>query len=92
VTRGGAPSRLPGAQDLLPGQEGALEGASRPALLRSLHRAGLVDELRLFLHPAVVGSGLRLFGSGETVGALKLSDCRSYDNGVVSLTHEPAER
>jgi dihydrofolate reductase len=61
-------------------------------LLRSLLRAGLVDELRLFLHPVAVGSGDRLFENGEALGALKLSECRPYDNGVVSLTYEPVER
>lgn len=61
-------------------------------LLRSLLRAGLVDELRLFLHPVAVGSGHRLFENGDVLGALKLAECRVYDNGVVSLTYEPAGR
>jgi dihydrofolate reductase len=61
-------------------------------LLRSLLRAGLVDELRLFLHPVAVGSGHRLFENGDVLGSLKLSECRVYDNGVVSLTYEPAGR
>jgi dihydrofolate reductase len=61
------------------------------ALLRSLLRAGLVDELRLFLHPVVVGSGHRLFENGEALGALRLVACHAYDTGVVSLTYEPAE-
>jgi dihydrofolate reductase len=61
-------------------------------LLRSLLRAGLVDELRLFLHPVVLGSGARLFDSGEGLGALKLTECHAYNNGVVSLTYQPTER
>jgi dihydrofolate reductase len=61
-------------------------------LLRSLLGAGLVDELQLFLHPVVVGSGHRLFENGEALGALKLSECRAYESGVVSLTYDPAER
>src|ERR671924_856246 len=43
-------------------------------LLRSLLGAELVDELRLFLHPIVLGSGDRLFGDGEDLGAFKLTD------------------
>jgi len=61
-------------------------------LLRSLLGAGLVDELWLFLHPVVLGSGHRLFDNGEDLGALKLAECHAYDNGVVSLTYQPTER
>lgn len=61
-------------------------------LLRSLLRAELVDELRLFLHPVVVGSGERLFDHGEDLGAFKLAGCHAYDNGVVSLTYQPTGR
>jgi dihydrofolate reductase len=61
-------------------------------LLRSLLSAGLVDELRLLLHPVVLGSGHRLFDDGEDLGALELAECHAYDNGVVSLTYQPIER
>jgi dihydrofolate reductase len=61
-------------------------------LLRSLLSAGLVDELWLFLHPVVVGSGDRLFENGNALGALKLAECHAYDNGVVSLTYQPTAR
>jgi dihydrofolate reductase len=61
-------------------------------LLRSLLRAELVDELRLLLHPVVLGSGHRLFDDGEHLGALKLAECHAYENGVVSLTYQPTER
>ena len=60
-------------------------------LLRTLLRAELVDELRLFLHPIVLGSGHRLFDDGEALGALELAGCHAYDNGVVSLTYQPTE-
>jgi dihydrofolate reductase len=56
-------------------------------LLRSLLGAGLVDELRLLLHPVVLGSGDRLFDNGQAPVALELADCHAYDNGVVSLTY-----
>jgi dihydrofolate reductase len=61
-------------------------------LLRSLLGAGLVDELRLLVHPIVLGSGHRLFDNREHLGALRLADCHAYDNGVVSLTYQPTER
>jgi dihydrofolate reductase len=72
------------------GQAITLNGSA--TLLRSLLRAELVDELRLFLHPVVVGSGHRLFDNGEGLGALSLTECHAYDNGVVSLTYQPTER
>jgi dihydrofolate reductase len=71
------------------GQTITLNGSA--TLLLSLLRTELVDELRLFLHPVVVGSGHRLFENGEDLGALKLADCHAYDNGVVSLTYQPTE-
>jgi dihydrofolate reductase len=61
-------------------------------LLRSLLTAELVDELRLLVHPIVLGSGDRLFDDGDDRVDLDLSDCRAYDNGVVSLTYQPTER
>ena len=61
-------------------------------LLRSLLSAGLVDELRLLLHPVVLGSRDRLFDNAEDRAAFKLTECHAYDNGVVSLTYQPAER
>ena len=61
-------------------------------LLRTLLSAGLVDELRLFLHPVVLGSGDRLFDDAEDRVVLELSDFHVYDNGVVSLTYQPTGR
>jgi dihydrofolate reductase len=60
-------------------------------LLRSLLVAGLVDELRILLHPLVRGTGHRLFDGAESLGAFKLAGWHTYDNGVVSLTYEPNE-
>jgi dihydrofolate reductase len=60
-------------------------------LLRTLLAAGLVDELRLFLHPLVLGSGDRLFDDARGRVDLKLADSHAYDNGVASLTYRPTE-
>jgi dihydrofolate reductase len=72
------------------GKSITVNGSAR--LLRSLLGADLVDELRLFLHPVVVGSGDRLFENADDRLRLALAECRSYDNGVVSLTYRPAPR
>ena len=61
-----------------------------PTLVRSLLRADLLDELRLFVHPVVVNRGARLFENmGEGV-SLTLSDSQAYSTGVVSLTYRPS--
>ncbi len=59
-------------------------------LVRSLLRDNLLDELRLFVQPVVVGSGGRLFEDGGDQVELKLADTHTYDNGVISLTYKPA--
>jgi dihydrofolate reductase len=59
-------------------------------LVRSLLRDNLLDELRLFVHPVVVGSGERLFEDGGDQVEQKLADTHTYDNGVISLTYKPA--
>jgi dihydrofolate reductase len=59
-------------------------------LVRSLLRDNLLDELRLFVHPVVVGSGERLFEDGGDQVELKLVDTHTYNNGVISLTYQPA--
>ena len=59
------------------------------ALVRSLMRDHLLDELRLFLHPIVVGSGRRLFDDESDPIELALVDSHAYDNGVISLTYKP---
>lgn len=61
-------------------------------LVRSLLRASLLDELRLFVHPIVVGTGKRLFEGGGDQLPLKLADSRAFSTGVLSLTYQPAGR
>jgi dihydrofolate reductase len=46
-----------------PGKDISITGS--PTLVRSLLEDGLLDELRLMVHPIVVGSGKRLFEEGS---------------------------
>ena len=61
------------------------------ALVRTLLRDHLLDELRLFVHPVVVGSGIRLFGDGSDPVELALAESNAYANGVISLTYRPGD-
>lgn len=59
-------------------------------LVRTLMRDHLLDQLRLFLHPVVVGSGRRLFDDESDPVELALIDSHAYENGVISLTYKPS--
>ena len=59
------------------------------ALVRSLIRYGLLDEMRLTLHPLILGKGKRLFEDGEDTRALGLVESRAFGTGVVTLTYRP---
>ena len=55
-------------------------------LTHALIESGLVDEYRLFVHPAVQGRGRRLFPDGYEMPRLQLVEARGFRNGV-SLLH-----
>jgi dihydrofolate reductase len=60
------------------------------ALAKSLMQHNLIDEIRMLVHPIVVGAGKRLFeGTTKPVG-LKLIDTQSFISGVVALTYQGA--
>jgi len=61
------------------------------SLVRSLLRDGLIDELRLMVHPILVGSGKRLFEEGGDQIALELVASKTFSTGVVYLTYRPAQ-
>ena len=70
-----------------PGKDISVAGS--PTLVRSLLREDLLDELRLMVHPVVVGGGKRLFEGGEEHKALELVDYKTFGTGVVYLTYRP---
>ena len=57
-----------------------------PELAAQALRAGLVDELHLFLNPVVVGGGTPALPDGLRLD-LELLDERRFGNGVVHLHH-----
>jgi dihydrofolate reductase len=73
----------------LPGKDISISGSG--ALVRSLLQDDLLDELRLMVHPIVVGSGKRLFEEGGDRKALELVDSKTFSTGVVYLTYQPVQ-
>ena len=57
-------------------------------LERALIEHGLVDELRLFVFPVVVGAGERLFGQTTGMKSFRLAGSRTVGDGLVLLTYE----
>lgn len=55
-----------------------------PDLAVAAIRAGLVDEIRMFVSPVIVGGGKRFLPDNVRL-ALELLDQRRFDNGVVYL-------
>ncbi len=72
-----------------PGKDITIIGSG--ALVRSLLRDGLIDELRLMVHPIVLGGGKRLFEDGDNRKALDLVESRTFATGVLYLTYRPAD-
>lgn len=46
----------------------------------------LVDEIRLMVHPVVLGTGKKLFGNGTDMKIFKLSEINTFQTGIVVLT------
>ncbi len=71
-----------------PGRDISITGS--PTLVRSLLRAGILDELRLLVHPIVVGRGKRLFEAEDQPIPLRLIESTSFATGVQAMTYAPA--
>ncbi len=56
-------------------------------LTHALITAGLVDEFRLFIHPAVQGRGRTLFPEHGPAPQLRLLEATSFTNGVALLRY-----
>ena len=78
---------LPDAvRDLVAATEGSI-GIGGPTLAAHALRAGLVDECQVFVNPAVVGGGLRLFPDGFDARFELLDERRFPESGVVYLRY-----
>lgn len=70
------------------GKDIAMSGSA--TLAEWLLHAGLLDELRLMVHPIVVGQGRRLFKGGMPRAGLELVQSKTFSTGVVDLTYRLA--
>lgn len=68
-----------------PGKDIWLYGGA--SLITSFINLGLVDELRLSVHPVILGEGKPLFIDIQKRVNLTLVNTRSYSSGVVQLTY-----
>ncbi|WP_375444709.1 dihydrofolate reductase family protein [uncultured Fibrella sp.] len=57
----------------------------------SLIKAGLIDELHLFINPAAIGDGMPIFGGLITRQLLTLAHAKAFDCGIVVLTYRPKQ-
>jgi dihydrofolate reductase len=59
-------------------------------IVAQLAEQGWIDEYQLVVNPLVIGTGRTLFEDVRNKVALKLKSTRSFTNGNVLLTYEPA--
>lgn len=72
---------------------GSINVAGSITLIESLLEAGLLDELRIFTHPLVLGAGRRLFDAYEGPRVeLELAEARTLEHGVQLAVYRPTTR
>ena len=57
------------------------------SLAQPLFEADLIDEVRVNIHPVLLGSGIPLFHEMSHQIDLELIECKPYKNGCVSVTY-----
>ncbi|MEU4558644.1 dihydrofolate reductase family protein [Actinoplanes sp. NPDC023936] len=61
------------------------------SVVQQLLAAGLVDELRLLIHPVAARKGRKLFDDGDTAYHLKVTLTEAYPTGVIRVIYTPTE-
>jgi len=58
-------------------------------VVQQLLAAGLVDELRLLVHPVAARKGRRLFDDGDAPYHLKVTATEGFPTGVIRVIYSP---
>jgi dihydrofolate reductase len=61
------------------------------SVVQQLLAAGLVDELRLLVHPVAARRGRRLFDQGDAPYHLKMIATEAFPTGVIRVIYSPTE-
>jgi dihydrofolate reductase len=61
------------------------------SVVQQLLAAGLVDELRLLVHPVAAGQGRRLFAGVDGPVHLRVKATETYPTGVIRVIYAPTE-
>jgi len=75
-------------QSILAKHPGNLFIGGGAMLVDTLMVMGLIDELRLFIAPDILGSGTRLFKGSSIKAQFRLASSRSYSSGLVEMRLE----
>jgi dihydrofolate reductase len=70
-----------------PGKALAIFGSSD--LTVRLMKLGLIDELRIMVHPVILGAGKSVFRTADQRFGLKLLNVKQFDSGNVMLYYQP---
>jgi dihydrofolate reductase len=79
-----------GIEKLKQGDGGDLHVIGSTELVRSLLEHDLVDELRLMIHPVVLGGGKRIFRDDGVLKQFRLVDGQITSTGVILARYAPA--
>ncbi|MEV4823369.1 dihydrofolate reductase family protein [Micromonospora sp. NPDC049274] len=61
------------------------------SVVQQLLAAGLVDELRLLVHPVAARKGRRLFDEGDTAYHLRVTATEAFPTGVLRVIYAPTD-
>lgn len=79
-------------RELKAGDGGPIAVSGSVSVVRQLLRAGLLDELHLFVHPIAMGRGLRVWQDDlEEPIKLRLIKCDVFKSGTLHVVYGPDE-
>ena len=70
------------------GRDVVVHGSAR--LVQTLLEHGLLDELRLMVHPIVLGAGRRIVGENNDAKRLRFKTADTANDGITVLVYESA--